>query len=391
MNNSKEALSFDSLLGRIVDAFNKKNISFCILRNSDISWTNGDDIDVLLYHLDLDSAVSEISNIISSIKYASLMFDKQVDFHRHLFIIFYDELTNENKMLVIDLQVGIIENDTVFFLADDVLIYKKETELIPRLDSSMEGLLMLIHSIFGKRKFNRNYWEILVRINSDNSKKLFNVLLLVFKESISLLIIESLKSNDQLSILSISHTDLVPQIVRKKNSRLFARLFKRIRWLLIPPGKLICFEGKFDLNIKKELLRLLELSPYVSSELPIEITREQDLNNEKNEQNYLIKRFFSNIKKLYNSVIYFLRIRKRLSKNEIVISHNYLSDNLILYDMINNKKITLMNKKIIDYIFLVVLFDDNNLFKNNKQVRYMEVRSNYSKKASIYSILSRMF
>jgi hypothetical protein len=382
---------FNSILGTIVDAFNKKDISFCLLRNSDISWVNGDDIDVLLNHLDLESAVSEINTIINTISSASIIFDKQVDFHRHLFISFYDDLAHENRMLVIDFQTRIIENETVFFLADEVLKYKQETGSIPRLDSCMEAVLILIHSIFGKRKFNRNYWNILVGVNTDNSEGLFKILELVFKETVALQIIESLKNNNQLSVLSINQADLSPHIISENRSRFFERLYKRIGWILSPPGKLICFEGSVDINIKKELLSVIKLSPYESYIFSRELDGKKDVNNEIYKKSSFLKNAFSKVKSLYNSTKYYLRIRNRLSKNEVVIIDNYLSDNLLLNDMINNQKLPFLDRKISNFISLVVLFDGDNLLRNKKQDRYIELGSGYCKKRIIHRMLSRIF
>ena len=61
-------------------------------------------------------------------------------------------------------------------------------------------------------------------------------------------------------------------------------------------------------------------------------------------------------------------LANRLSKNEVVIIDNYLSDNLLLNDMINNQKLPFLDRKISNFISLVVLFDGDNLLRNKNEL-----------------------
>src|SRR3989344_936558 len=236
------------ILKNTFEEFDKNKVKYCVLRNYEF---------LLNSKLPIESLDTVIAK--EDIKKAELIFRNNGFFRRKqqfsLAHRAYFKLGEKLERVSFDVQIGGVHWNDLRYIDESILKnrVKKDYFYVP--SDNDYFVMLLVHSILGKRRFKPKYKKILLSLNVDKEYVL-GKLRRVFNKRIAFSLLNSVKNN-KFEKIKIKH--LLFYFIIKKPARILKLLILFFRWLkwkrLFKPAPLISIlgpdgSGKSSLAVK---------------------------------------------------------------------------------------------------------------------------------------------
>ena len=209
------------LIEKVLREFNKENVNYCILRNYEFLLGEPmsiESIDTVISKNDLEK-VDEI------FKRFNFQKRKQQFSLKHKA---YFKLINLEK-ISFDIQVGGVHWNDMAYLNQSILRnrIKKSYFYIPSNEDYF--VMLLVHSILGKRYFKSKYQKILLELYLDIDKNyVFDKISKIFNQRVAIFLLKKVHQND---FKKINAYKLISYFLIKKPFRLVVLSLLTLRWM----------------------------------------------------------------------------------------------------------------------------------------------------------------
>lgn len=217
------------MIRKILIQFNKEKVSYCILRNYEFLIKKAKrpaDIDILILEKDLN----KIDKIMTSNRFIKHS-PRYVKGH-----VIYSKYLND-EFLEFDFQVGSIAwNDIPYLDGEEVLKRRKKVSYFYIPSDEDTFIMLLLHSLVGKRRFKPEYKRILNQLRKKRLDKRYIKEKISDKKVLELVYLGKFEKLEKLS------NSLIRRAILRKPLTFLGVLFKWLAWK-IPRGKVISIIG----------------------------------------------------------------------------------------------------------------------------------------------------
>lgn len=254
----------------VFDSLRRSAICFCVLRWCPDEWEQGMDVDIVVDHARLNEALSIIERVAGESS-GVIINVNSYGVRRHVIVGLPDNDDGRSRFIEFDLQTYVVEGDLLLVSAAEILSDLRLEDGVPVPALRLDAALLIFRSILRRKDFKESWWRVVQQAALDAPCDLRSVLSGLIGVEMAERVVSLTKSANKPALLALRE-DLVharllsaPASAFPEGGALAGRLLKRVRWLLRPPGTLVCFvgpDGAGKTTIAKQVARALQRAPY---------------------------------------------------------------------------------------------------------------------------------
>jgi len=205
---------------QVLEAFNKKNVGYCVLRNYEFllgSYDPVESLDTLIAKQDMPLA-------------HQILLQNGFNLRKQQFSLAhkaYFKILPDFSRISFDIQVGGIYWNDMKYLSEQVLQSRKKKSYFYVPNDNHTFVMLLVHSILGKRYFKKKYQQILVNIPIDE-KAVYKEVRRIFNQKIAKKILPLARFG---KTKKINPYTLIIYFLLKKPRRLITLSALTLRWI----------------------------------------------------------------------------------------------------------------------------------------------------------------